>query len=65
MPQGEARGAVPPLPLVQFYKAHRAVLRAKLSAWHLKDHPDPADQGKWIARAQRYLELAERYTAAR
>ena len=61
----EATGDAPPLPLVQFYKAHRAVLRAKLSAWHLKDHPDPADQGKWIARAQRYLELAERYTAAR
>jgi aminoglycoside phosphotransferase family enzyme len=36
-------------------------VRAKLSAWHLKDHPDPADQGKWIARAQRYLELANRY----
>jgi aminoglycoside phosphotransferase family enzyme len=56
----EATGDDPPQPLVQFYKAHRAVLRAKLSAWHLKDHPDPADQGKWIARAQRYLELAER-----
>lgn len=56
----EATGDDPPLPLVQFYKAHRAVLRAKLAAWHLKDHPDPADQGKWAARAQRYLELAER-----
>jgi len=59
----EATGDAPPLPLVQFYKAHRAVLRAKLSAWHLKDHPDPADQGKWVARGQRYLELAERFTA--
>ena len=58
----EATGDAPPLPLVQFHKAHRAVLRAKLSAWHLKDHPDLADQGKWIARAQRYLELAERCT---
>jgi aminoglycoside phosphotransferase family enzyme len=57
----EATGDEPPLPLVQFYKSCRAVLRAKLSAWHLKDHPDPADQGKWAARAQRYLELADRY----
>jgi hypothetical protein len=31
----------------------------------LKDHPDPADQGKWIARAQRYLELAGRYPDGR
>jgi aminoglycoside phosphotransferase family enzyme len=59
----EATGDAPPLPLVHFYKAHRAVLRAKLSAWHLKDHQDPADQGKWVARAQRYLELAERYAS--
>jgi aminoglycoside phosphotransferase family enzyme len=61
----EATGDAPPLPLVRFYKSCRAVLRAKLSAWHLRDHPDPADQGKWVARAQRYLELAERFTARR
>jgi aminoglycoside phosphotransferase family enzyme len=61
----ESTGDDPPLPLVRFYKSCRAALRAKLSAWHLKDHPDPADQGKWIARAQRYLELAERFTAPR
>jgi len=59
----EATGDDPPAALVRFYKAYRAAVRAKLSAWHLKDHPDPADQGKWIARAQRYLELADRYAA--
>jgi aminoglycoside phosphotransferase family enzyme len=59
----EAIGDDPPLALVRFYKAYRATVRAKLSAWHLKDHPDPADQGKWVARAQRYLELADRYAA--
>ena len=59
----EATGDDPPLALVRFYKAYRATVRAKLSAWHLKDHPDPADQGKWVARAQRYLELADRYAA--
>jgi len=60
----ESLGDDPPAPLVRFYKAYRAGVRAKLSAWHLTDHPDPADQGKWIARAQRYLELANRYVAA-
>lgn len=59
----EMTGDDPPTALVRFYKAHRAVVRAKLSAWHLRDHPDSADQGKWIARAQRYLELADRYAA--
>jgi uncharacterized protein len=59
----EATGDDPPAALVRFYKAYRASVRAKLSAWHLKDHPDPADQGKWIARARRYLELADRYAA--
>jgi aminoglycoside phosphotransferase family enzyme len=61
----EATGDDPPAALVRFYKAYRATVRAKLSAWHLKDNPDPADQGKWIARAQRYLELADRYAAGR
>jgi aminoglycoside phosphotransferase family enzyme len=57
----EHTGDDPPAALVRFYKSCRASLRAKLSAWHLKDHVDPADRTKWIARAQRYLELAARY----
>jgi aminoglycoside phosphotransferase family enzyme len=61
----EATTDDPPLALVRFYKAYRATVRAKLSAWHLKDHPNPTDQGKWVARAQRYLELADRYAAGR
>jgi aminoglycoside phosphotransferase family enzyme len=60
----EATGDDPPAALVRFYKAYRATVRARLSAWHLKDNPDPADQGKWVARAQRYLELADRYSAS-
>jgi aminoglycoside phosphotransferase family enzyme len=59
----EATGDDPPEALVRFYKAYRATVRAKLSAWHLRDHPDPADQGKWVARALRYLELADRYAS--
>lgn len=59
----EATGDDPPEALARFYKAYRATVRAKLSAWHLKDHPDPADQGKWVTRALRYLELADRYAS--
>ncbi len=59
----ERTGDDPPAVLVRFYKAYRASLRAKLSAWHLKDHHGSADRGQWIARAQRYLELADRYAA--
>jgi aminoglycoside phosphotransferase family enzyme len=60
----EASGDDPPAALLHFYKGCRAAVRAKLSAWHLKDHSDPADQGKWIARAQRYLELAAWHATA-
>lgn len=45
--------------VVRFYQAYRAAIRAKLCAWHLRDHPDPADQGKWTGRARRYLELSQ------
>jgi len=57
----EATGDDPPARLLSFYRGFRAVVRAKLAAAHLQDHPDPADQGKWIARAGRYLELANRH----
>ncbi|OGA25173.1 MAG: hypothetical protein A3I02_08760 [Betaproteobacteria bacterium RIFCSPLOWO2_02_FULL_67_26] len=60
----QATGDGPPDALVRFYKSCRAGVRAKLSAWHLADHPDPADQGKWTARALRYLELANLYILA-
>ena len=57
----EATGDDPPPRLLGFYRGFRAAVRAKLAAAHLKDHLDPADQGKWIARAGRYLELANRH----
>jgi len=58
--------AADPVPagLLAFYQAYRAGIRARLCAWHLHDHPDPADQGRWIARAQRYLDLAQRRACA-
>jgi len=59
----EFTGEDPAAPLVRFYKSVRASLRAKLSAWHLRDHPDSAAQAKWTKRAQSYLELAMRYAS--
>lgn len=49
--------------LVRFYKSCRASLRAKLSVWHLRDHPEPAERADWIERARRYLKLAARYAS--
>jgi aminoglycoside phosphotransferase family enzyme len=45
--------------LIDLYQAHRAVLRAKLAAWHTRDH-DPATHAHWLDRAATYLALAER-----
>ncbi len=44
--------------LVAFYKSCRAMLRAKLAAWHLKDYPVD-EHAKWLRRAGDYLCLAE------
>jgi aminoglycoside phosphotransferase family enzyme len=46
--------------LVHFYKALRALLRAKLTIRHLDDH-DASEHYKWIQRAGDYLQLAEYY----
>jgi aminoglycoside phosphotransferase family enzyme len=59
-----ACGDDPPATLLDFYAGFRAVVRAKLAAWHLRDHLGPAEEGQWIARARRYLELAERHARA-
>ncbi len=57
----EGTGDDPPEPLIRFYKAYRASVRAKLAAWHLQDHPDEAARRKWQDHARRYLALARRY----
>ena len=47
-----------PLPEVQaLYTAHRALLRARLSAAHLLD-PDPRTPERWLPQAARYLDEA-------
>ncbi len=53
-------GDSPPPRLIDFYKAHRALLRARLSILHLRDD-DVAEPDKWRHRALDYLGLAEGY----
>lgn len=53
-------GDDPAQSLVRFYKALRALLRAKLSIRHLDDHAAGVHH-KWVQRARDYLQLAEHY----
>ena len=46
--------------LVDFYAARRAILRAKLAVWHLRD-ADVRNAGKWQDQANEYLALANRH----
>lgn len=50
--------------LVAFYQAQRAMTRAKLSAWHLKDGLPAGARARWVERAGRYLAYAEERSAA-
>lgn len=43
--------------LVGFYQASRALLRARLAAWHLRDPLTPPARERWLARAADYLAL--------
>ncbi len=58
---GALTGDHPPEPLIHFYKSVRAVLRAKLAAWHLDDRT-VRYPSQWFNRARTYLALAERYS---
>lgn len=43
--------------LLQFYRSRRALVRAKLAAWHLRD-PQFRDVAPWREQAHSYLQLA-------
>ncbi len=45
-----------PQKLMAFYRGQRALLRAKLTLWHLEDYPGEAD--KWHSMAEEYLLIA-------
>ena len=53
-------GDYPPPPLVYFYKAHCACLRARLAIWHVHDRAQ-SSWPRWRAVAEEYLSLAESY----
>jgi aminoglycoside phosphotransferase family enzyme len=57
-------GDVPPIALIRSYQAQRALLRAKLSVWHLEDGVTNSARAKWLGRAQDYLRLAETYCSS-
>ncbi|HVO01752.1 MAG TPA: hypothetical protein VMT54_06090 [Candidatus Cybelea sp.] len=48
--------------LLAFYKSCRALLRARLAIWHLKEL-DIAEPAAWQARAKTYVELADQERA--
>jgi len=59
----EITGDRPPEPLIDFYAGFRAMLRAKLAIWHLRDEPVDAPD-KWRQRCVHYLELAAEHARA-
>jgi aminoglycoside phosphotransferase family enzyme len=52
-----------PQGLFRFYGAYRALVRAKIAAWHTRD-ATPGEIEKWRARARQYLALAANYAQA-
>jgi aminoglycoside phosphotransferase family enzyme len=52
-----------PQELLRFYGAYRALVRAKIAAWHTRD-ATPGEIEKWRARARQYLALAANYAQA-
>lgn len=46
--------------LLDFYRSRRALVRAKIVAWHLCD-PDVMNAAPWRSRAETYVARAERY----
>ena len=59
----EKTGDDPPQRLVNFYKAYRACLRARLAICHTCELAE-VDWPKWQDRANNYLRLAEKYSLA-
>jgi aminoglycoside phosphotransferase family enzyme len=47
--------------LIQFYKAKRALLRAKLSISHLSEEKYLTEETKWRGRCEAYLKAADAY----
>jgi aminoglycoside phosphotransferase family enzyme len=50
----------PPQMLISFYKAYRATMWARLALWRTRELSQP-QWGKWLAKAHKYIDLAEFY----
>jgi aminoglycoside phosphotransferase family enzyme len=53
----DTSGDEPPEELLRFHRRYRAMRRATIAAWHLRD-PSVNDHERWRERARCYLELA-------
>lgn len=53
-----AMGDAAPDALIDFYESRRALTRAKLAAWHLRDSPSRRQAAHWTTRAEEYLRIA-------
>lgn len=51
------------LPLINFYKAYRAMVRAKVNLFRLAQENDPVIQAEVLSRYRSYTRLAENYSA--
>jgi uncharacterized protein len=60
--EGYCRASCDPVTerLLDFYRSRRAMVRAKIVAWHLTD-PATTHMAPWRERAHAYLETAQRY----
>jgi len=59
----EQTGDPAPNALLEFYRAHHAVVRAKIAIWHLKDDTI-LDEAHWVAKAEQYLRMASSMSEA-
>jgi aminoglycoside phosphotransferase family enzyme/predicted kinase len=53
------------LPLLNYYRAYRAMVRAKIAALRLAQSPAAVERERVLAAYQSYTDLAERYTRVR
>jgi hypothetical protein len=58
----EHTGDVSALPLLDFYRAYRAMVRAKIAALRLSQELAAAERDQVLAEYHSYTDLAERYT---
>jgi predicted kinase len=61
----EHTGDATALPLIDFYRVYRAMVRAKIATLRLSQELSPEERDKELAEYHSYTDLAERYTRIR